>query len=124
MRTAARAWESFAAVLLLAGSVHAREVRSHRMDRADWAAQMTASSLHAALRGRPVHDDGGRRVGRVWDVRVAEDRMTPVAIITLRRRLGGGRTAIPVALLKQVGNDLTIHGHYGARQIIQSLPRF
>jgi sporulation protein YlmC with PRC-barrel domain len=123
MQIAARAWKVTAAALLLAGAVHAQELRSHRMDRADWAAQMTASSLHAALRGRHVHDDGGRQVGRVWDVSVAEDRMTPIAIIALRRRLGGGRIAIPVALLRQVGTDLIIDGPYSARQVVRSMPR-
>lgn len=74
----------------------------------------------AAVTSTVVHGDGGMRLGRVWDVSVAEDRMTPVAIMT-RRRFGGGRTAIPVAFLKQVGNDLTIGGNHRA---IWSLTRF
>jgi hypothetical protein len=56
---------------------------------------------------------------RVRDVRVSHDGNTLIAVVARRRWLGGGEVGIPVPLLHQRDNDLTVSG---TRETIRAIP--
>jgi hypothetical protein len=81
--------------------------------------QLGAASLITTLRGRWLYADHKLAVGRVRDVRVSHDGNTLIAIVARRRWLGGGEVGIPVPLLHQRDNDLTVTG---TRETIRAMP--
>ncbi|WP_336490374.1 PRC-barrel domain containing protein [Methylobacterium nigriterrae] len=108
MRQHVRAWTC--ALVMLAGEASAQEARSPLVDRADARMQIGAASLIPTLRGRWLYADHKLVVGRVQDVRVSQDGTTLIAVVARRRWLGGGEIGIPVPLLHQLDNDLTVSG--------------
>ncbi|MGH1575130.1 PRC-barrel domain containing protein [Methylobacterium sp. P31] len=89
------------------------------MDQADSRIQSSAASLIPTLRGRWLYADHKLVVGRVRDVRVARDGSTLIAVVARRRWLGGGEVGIPVPLLHQRDNDLTVSG---TRRTVRAMP--
>jgi hypothetical protein len=104
---------------MFASGVRAQEVRSSLVDQADSRMQLGAASLIPTLRGRWLYADHRLVVGRVRDVRVSQDGSTLIAIVARRRWLGGGEVGIPVPLLHQSDNDLTVSG---TRETIRAMP--
>lgn len=113
-----RVWIT-AAILARVGTAHAQEARSPVLDRADSRMQINAASLIPTLRGRWLYADHRLVVGRVQDVRVSADGNMLIAIVARRRWLGGGEISVPVPLLRQVDNDLTVTG---TRATIRAIP--
>ncbi|WP_336492112.1 PRC-barrel domain containing protein [Methylobacterium nigriterrae] len=107
------------ALVMLAGEASAQEARSSLVDRADARMQIGAASLVPTLRGRWLYADHKLVVGRVQDVRVSADGNTLVAIVARRRWLGGGEIGVPVPLMHQFDNDLTVSG---TRETIRAMP--
>ncbi|WP_426313166.1 PRC-barrel domain containing protein [Methylobacterium fujisawaense] len=107
------------ALIALARTATAQELRSPLMDRGNSVIQENAASLMPTLRGRHLYADQGVRVGRVREVRVGQDGTTLLAIVARRRLLGGGEIGIPVSTLSQVGPVLTMRG---TRDTIQAIP--
>ncbi|WP_336491891.1 PRC-barrel domain containing protein [Methylobacterium nigriterrae] len=114
-----RYWVCATAIMTLAGMAGAQETRSPLVDRADARMQLGAASLVPTLRGRWLYADHKLVVGRVQDVRVSADGTTLVAVVARRRWLGGGEIGIPVPLLHQFDNDLTVSG---TRETIRAMP--
>ncbi|MHB2210752.1 PRC-barrel domain containing protein [Methylobacterium sp. CM6257] len=104
---------------MFASDVRAQEVRSSLVNQADSRMQSSAASLIPTLRGRWLYADHRLVVGRVRDVRVSRDGSTLIAVVARRRWLGGGEVGIPVPLLHQRDNDLTVKG---TREIIRQFP--
>ncbi|MDR7040600.1 hypothetical protein J2X36_005383 [Methylobacterium sp. BE186] len=117
MQRHVRAWAC--ALVMLAGETSAQEVRTPLLDRADARMQIGAASLVPTLRGRWLYADHKLVVGRVQDVRVSADGTTLVAVVARRRWLGGGEIGIPVPLLRQADNELTVSG---TRETIEAIP--
>ncbi|GEP07232.1 PRC-barrel domain containing protein [Methylobacterium oxalidis] len=107
------------ALVVLAGEASAQDARTSLLDRADARMQLGAASLVPTLRGRWVYADHKLIVGRVQDVRVSVDSTTLIAVVTRRRWLGGGEVGIPIPLLRQADNDLTVSG---TRETIRAMP--
>jgi len=107
------------AAITFASTAGAQETRSPVMDRADSRMQINAASLVPTLRGRWFYADHRLIVGRVQDVRVSVNGNTLIAVVARRRWLGGGEIGVPVPHLRQVDNDLTVHG---TRQTIRAIP--
>jgi hypothetical protein len=107
------------ALIALARTATAQELRSPLMDRGNSVIQENAASLMPTLRGRHLYADQGVRVGRVREVRVGQDGTTLLAIVARRRLLGGGEIGIPVSTLSQVGPVLTMQG---TRDTIRAIP--
>jgi hypothetical protein len=104
---------------MLASGVRAQEARSSLVNQADSRMQSSAASLIPTLRGRWLYADQKLAVGRVRDVRVSHDGNTLIAVVARRRWLGGGEVGIPVPLLHQRDNDLTVSG---TRETIRAIP--
>jgi hypothetical protein len=117
MRQHVRAWACV--LVMLAGETRAQETRSLLVDRADSRMQIGAASLVPTLRGRWLYADHKLVVGRVQDVRVSQDGNTLIAVVARRRWLGGGQIGVPVPLLRQFDNDLTVSG---TRETIRLMP--
>ncbi|WP_283535945.1 PRC-barrel domain containing protein [Methylorubrum extorquens] len=83
--------------------------------------QIGAASLVPTLRRRWLYADHKPVVGRVKDVRVSADGTMLIAVVARRRWLGGGEVGIPVPLLRQADNDLTVSA---TRETIGQLPLF
>ncbi|MDR7039543.1 hypothetical protein J2X36_004319 [Methylobacterium sp. BE186] len=107
------------ALLMLTGEASAQGARTPLLDRADARMQIGAASLVPTLRGRWLYADHKLVVGRVQDVRVSADGTTLVAVVARRRWLGGGEIGMPVPLLRQADNDLTVSG---TRETIRQIP--
>ncbi|GJE42797.1 hypothetical protein [Methylobacterium soli] len=58
--------------------------------------QILAESLRRMGQGQWVYSSDGHAVGRIADVRTSADGMRQLAVVRLRRLLGGGQVAIPV----------------------------
>lgn len=111
---------AFACILMtITGGAGAQERRSPLLDQADSRIQLAAASLIPTLRGRWLYADQKLVVGVVRDVRVSQDGNTLMAIVARRRWLGGGEISVPVPLLHQLDNDLTVNG---TRQSIRQIP--
>lgn len=108
-------------LVMLAGEASAQEPRSPLVDAADSRMQIGAASLVPTLRRRWLYADHKLVVGRVKDVRVSADGTTLIAVVARRRWLGGGEVGIPVPLLRQADNDLTVSA---TRETIGQLPLF
>ena len=106
-------------LMTIAGGASAQEGRSPVLDQADSRMQLAAASLIPTLRGRWLYADRKLVVGYVRDVRVSQDGNTLIAVVARRRWLGGGEISIPVPLLHQLENDLTVSG---TRQSIRQIP--
>ncbi|MER2269846.1 PRC-barrel domain containing protein [Methylobacterium oxalidis] len=117
MRRHVSAWAC--ALVMLVSGAGAQEMRSALADRADARMQIGAASLVPTLRGRWLYADHKLVVGRVQDVGVSADGTTLVAVVARRRWLGGGEIGIPVPLLRQADNDLTVSG---TRETIRAMP--
>jgi hypothetical protein len=117
MRRSVRTWAC--ALLMFASQVRAQEARSSLVNQADSRMQSSAASLIPTLRGRWLYADHRLVVGRVRDVRVSQDGNTLIVVVARRRWLGGGEVGIPVPLLHQRGNDLTVSG---TRATIRAIP--
>lgn len=108
-------------LMTFAAGAGAQEGRSPLSDQADARMQLGAASLIPTLRGRRLYADQKLVVGYVRDVRVSKDGNTLIVVVGRRRWLGGGEIAIPVPLLRQQDNDLTITA---TRQSIRQIPLF
>jgi hypothetical protein len=118
MQQNVRGWAC--ALVMLAGGASAQQ-DAHRplLDRVDSRMQLGAASLVPTLRGRWLYADRKLVVGRVQDVRVSQDGTTLIAVVARRRWLGGGEIGVPVPLMRQADNDLTISG---TRETIWQIP--
>lgn len=66
--------------------------------------QIRAESLHRAGQGKWVYTADGYTIGRIADVRTAPDGQHEVAVIRVRRLMGGGEVALPIhRLTRQKG---------------------
>ncbi|MDR7040436.1 hypothetical protein J2X36_005219 [Methylobacterium sp. BE186] len=117
MRRHVGAWAC--TLVMLVDGANAQDARTPLLDRADARMQLGAASLIPTLRGRWLYADHKLVVGRVQDVRVSADGTTLVAVVARRRWLGGGEIGIPVPLLRQADNDLTVSG---TRESIEAMP--
>ncbi|RPH46484.1 MAG: PRC-barrel domain containing protein [Burkholderiales bacterium] len=81
-------------------------------------------SVKRTLMGKTVHDDAGRKVGRVDDLIVAPDGSVSYVIIGAGGFVGIGRhdVAVPVAQLRDTGGKLVMPG--ATRDTIRQLPEF
>lgn len=61
--------------------------------------QILAESLRRAGKGKWVYTADGYPVGRIVDVRTAPDGLHEVAVIRVRRLMGGGEIALPIRRL-------------------------
>ena len=83
--------------------------------------QHATSFSYRIILGDTAAADQKLVVGYVRDVRVSKDGNTLIVVVARRRWLGGGEIAIPVPLLRQQDNDLTITA---TRQSIRQIPLF
>lgn len=58
--------------------------------------QILAESLRRAGQGKWVYSSDGHAIGRIADIRTAADGMHEVAVVGVRRRMGGGEIALSI----------------------------
>lgn len=68
--------------------------------------QILADSLRRAGRGKWVYSSDGHAVGRIADVRTSADGMHEIAVVNVRRLMGGGEIALPIYRLSRKGGRI------------------